>query len=168
MKKPSPSAIRAQLPLTARQQLDDLMSACNVCGRPSARLEAWREHDEHDHPRPELGAIVFLGADHRECHRILEEHPRLYAEIVGRPGHFPLLCGPCDHRRGLMCGHPRSTLNGGPGLGVRQAVAPGFAGVVCIRVRGGNMRPLRPAFECAGRVVAGVPQSMPPAPGARA
>lgn len=148
MSKPNVDAIRAALPLTRRHTRgDDPLAQCNICGQPSERLEAWREHNERDLPIEGPGALVFLGGDHPECRKALDEHPRLYDQRTGDPGTFPLLCGPCTLRRGLGCAHADLRSNGGAGLNVSL---DGYAIRVHIRGRGCQTL-LRSAVRCVGR-----------------
>lgn len=148
-------AIRRSKPLSIVPLTSDRMACCNVCGKPAEQLEAWRAHDERDLRIPGDGAIVFLGAGegHKDCHRKLDAHPRLFAEEEGLPGHLPRLCGPCVHRAGVRCTHPDAKQNGGAGLHLERE--GGFA-VVCFgRGRGGCQRVLRPALACAERTLKG-------------
>jgi hypothetical protein len=147
MKKPSPTAIRAAAPLTSRRRPEVEAFAC-TCGEPipDGKARAWREHDEHDRPIAGGDAIVFLADGHPGCKRELDAHPRLYAEVMGDPGTFPKLCGPCKLRQGHACSHPDLKSNGGPGLNVQ---IHGLPAIVC--GRGGCHVPVKHAVECAGR-----------------
>lgn len=147
-KKPSSIAISAATPLTkypARSH--DPITDCNLCGQPSTLLGAWREHDERDVPFESPEALVFIAADHPDCLKVMERHPRLYAEERGDPGHFPRLCGTCPRRSSLACTHPNLRANGGAGLFVvlddrfRNAILCG---------RGGRVRPIQHALQCEG------------------
>lgn len=148
MTKPNVAAIRAAEPLSKAwtRGYEPNAGHCNLCRMPSADLTVWREHDERDKPIAGCVALVFIGRDHAECLRRMNEHPRLYAEETGRPGHFPRLCGGCPWRRGWDCTHPKLKANGGPGLNVRLAgLAPGA--IICTR-GGGCVRPLVRAMKC--------------------
>ncbi len=154
MTKPNPAAIRAAVPLSARNHPRDAIAFCTVCARavdpadlPSA---VWREHDEADRPIPGREALIFLGAgrDHAKCRRELDAHPRLYAEEEGRPGYFPELCGPCKHRDGLACRHPDLKANGGEGLGVTMG---GPRVHISCRPRSQSHWTVRRPVKCAGR-----------------
>lgn len=112
-KKPVPSQIRAAPPLS--ETLSRQAFVC-ICGRPAERLRVWREHDDRDRPIEGDAALIFIGNDHEECIRRMEDHPRLYAEETGRPGLFPSLCGPCTYRAADRCTHPDLKANGGKGL----------------------------------------------------
>ena len=147
MKKPSTATIRTAVPLTARPERGaEPILACSVCGiavDPSdLPSEVWREHDEYDQLIAGSGALIFVGQGtaHVKCRTIVEDHPRLYRHEMGQPGHFPLLCGPCVHRKGLDCGHHDLKANGGGGLNI-----------VCVR---GGARPVPTALRCAGRELA--------------
>lgn len=161
MKKPSPAAIRDAVPLSRKLPvLEDHDFRCQVCGQPADTLQAWREHDERDRPLLGLTAVVLLGIgrDHTECRHELDAHPRLYAEETGQPGHFPLLCGPCDRRQGRTCTHPSTKANGGPGLLV-QLSDPLRGAIVCNA--GGRVYVTKRAMECAGRSVSGAARPSP-------
>lgn len=157
MKKPTAAAIRSAVPLTtiARGLGVDPLFVCGVCGLTvdpaDLPLTVWREHDERDKPIAGTGAIVFLGAGtaHAACKKRLDDHPRLYAEEAGAPGHFPGLCESCTNRRGLACSHPDLKANGGEGLRVSLNA---FAAIVCVR-GGGCHKPIAHAVRCAGRSV---------------
>ncbi|TAL29066.1 MAG: hypothetical protein EPN98_21735 [Phenylobacterium sp.] len=148
-KKPGPAEIAAATPLTkALQRPADPMTACNVCGLDSAELRAWREHDERDQPIEGIGALVFIGGDHPDCIKVMEIHPRLYAEVRGMPGYFPALCGPCVSRSGLACSHPDLKANGGAGLYVTLS---GFAAGAILCGRGGCRTMPTRATACVGQ-----------------
>jgi hypothetical protein len=155
VKKPSPSAIRAALPLTsiAVSKVTDRLFVCGVCGvavdPDDLPLTVWREHDEHDRPIPGNQAIVFLGpgSAHAACRKALDGHPRLYTEESGGPGHFPSLCGPCVHRDAIECRHPDKMASGGPGLAIHMQQ---LAAIVCSR-GGGCHSPVQHAVRCDGR-----------------
>src|SRR5690606_12037406 len=102
-----------------------------------------------DRPISGPGALVFLatGSAHAKCRRVLDTHPRLYVEDSGSPGAFPRLCGPCTHRRGVECGHPDLTANGGAGL---KITLTRLAAIVCSRGAGCHT-PIREAVSCVGR-----------------
>jgi hypothetical protein len=125
-----------------------------VCGREDEFLEPWREHDERDAPIAGAAAVVLLGSskDHDACHEVLKRHPRLYAPDMGSPGSFPVLCGPCDHRRGAGCAHPDLKANGGAGLRV-VANAPFGRMILCTR-ESGCLTPPKVAVTCDGQAVA--------------
>jgi len=153
--KPLSIAIRRSKPLSIVPLSADRMAVCNVCGKPAEQLEVWRAHDERDARIPGDAAILFLGAGeaHKDCHRKLDAHVRLFAEEDGVAGYLPRLCGPCTFRTGLRCTHPSAKANGGPGLHLERE--PNFA-IVCFgRGRGGCQRSLRPALTCAERIVKG-------------
>lgn len=151
-KKPTPSEIRAVLPLSKMcTRGEDPILVCGICGQKAEQLDAWIEHDEFDRPLldgPEH--LVFLGTDHAACNRQLTLHPRLYERVTGRPGTFPRLCGPCVNRRGFDCAHPKLKANGGPGLLV-QISDPLRGAIIC--GRGGRQRVLKPAVSCEGRTM---------------
>ncbi len=152
MKKPNASAIQKSEPLTPIEFHGD-PTRCNVCGAPSPELGIWRAHDERDQPIRSTGALIFLGNDHAACKKRLDDHPRLYAEEMGLPGHFPRLCGGCSFRAGLGCTHPKLKKNGGPGLNVQLS---GMFGNVIICRRGhGCERPLKTALSCEGQTLPG-------------
>ncbi len=160
MKKPSASAIRAAVPLTQRPERGaDPILVCSVCGRDvdpkDLPSEVWREHDERDKPIAGTDALIFLGQEkaHEACKKLLGAHPRLYSHEMGAPGHFPLLCGPCVHRKGLECTHRDLKANGGAGLKVNTTTWPPFT-IICIRGVGCT-KPIATARECAGRELAG-------------
>ena len=152
MSKPNVAAIRKALPLShqaLRNYRPGTSFVCDICELEAdpVLLLVWRECDERDRPIPGTSALVFIASDHKSCVAKMEKHPRLYEEVLGGPGHFPALCGPCAHRRGLACAHPGLTTNGGPGLAVGLS---GLNAIVC--ARGGGCRvPLKRAEKCAGR-----------------
>lgn len=151
MKKPSKAAIRGTLPLSRRPERgSDPVAYCNLCGLPSANLAIYREHDEHDQPLGDVRGYIYIAKDHPVCQREMELHPRLYAEVMGDPGTFPL-CGDCTHREAFRCRHPSLKANGGPGLQV--ILTDPFPGAICIRTRAGNMADgrMRRARECTGK-----------------
>lgn len=113
-KKPSVAAIMRGGYLTeyTRRPVDP-MSACNLCGEEASWLEAYREHDEQDHPIPGNDRILFIGYEHEQCEQRMIAHPRLYEEDTGEPGAFPRLCGDCAYRDGLRCTHRDLKANGG-------------------------------------------------------
>lgn len=154
MSKLTPAAIRCAPDLVAAAP-PDRITACNVCGRPSSQLSAWRAHDEFDRPIAGVGALIFLGTDHHACRKALDRHPRLYAEERGEPGTFPLLCGPCVHRRGTVC--PLARANGGPGITVSVDRFAGGGVIVCSR--GACSHPVSRAHACSGREVSGTATS---------
>lgn len=150
MKKPKPQEIAAVDPLTKSpaRQVDPILN-CNICGLESAKLRAWREHDERDKPIGGTGALVFIGGDHPSCIKAMDKHPRLYSEVRGMPGHFPALCGSCPSRTGLTCSHPDLKANGGPGLHVTLS-GYGADVIICRTGHGCHKMPTRATF-CAGR-----------------
>jgi len=155
LKKPNVAAIRAATPLTALPTRgDDPISCCNVCGQAAdpVLLQVWREHDEHDRPIGGDDALVFLmgGREHDRCRKILDEHPRLYAEEGGRPGSFPAICGACPFRSGTACTHPKLKTNGGPGLLVTLDRGA-FANAIICMGGGRRYRPIHRAIKCEGR-----------------
>lgn len=151
-RKQMDAEIAAAVPLSRwPKRPSDPMAGCNVCGQPAEEFEIFLEHGAGDLPPPEfarLSALVFLGIGHRECYKVLEKHPRLYARVRGNPGHFPLLCGPCTNREGLECKHPDLRANGGAGLSVnlsdplRGAILCGSRGRITVVTR---------AMSCVGR-----------------
>jgi hypothetical protein len=151
MKKPAASVIRSTVPLTQRPErgADPLAGHCNVCGLPAdpVLLQAWREHDERDLPIHGPDALVYLDSSHKDRKKILDDHPRLYAEDAGTPGAFPKICGPCVNRRGLGCAHPDLRANGGDGL--RVQISDPFRGAILCG-RHGQIRPVKHAFGCDG------------------
>lgn len=147
MSKTSRHAIAAAVPLTLHPKRPaDPITACNLCGAPSDSLSVWREYDVRDRPILGLGALVFMDRSHEACARDLDEHPRLYVEEMGAPGHFPLLCGPCTFRYRFECSHPKLRANGGAGLRVELHGLP----VIVCRRPGGCSVPLRVACTCEG------------------
>lgn len=155
-RKPTTAAIRGAAPLSLRKgelvtRLVHPVTACNLCGNPSAQLGLWRECDIDDRPIQSPTALVFIGQDHPACLREMEEHPRLYVEVQGMPGHFPLLCGPCRLRDGWSCRHEDLRSNGGKGLKVQiGGFLPGA--IICSRNGCGPVSTPR-AVECAGRAI---------------
>jgi len=155
VKKPKLNVIRDAVPLSASARHGrDPDFACDVCHAPAEQLEVWREHDEHDRPIPGTDALVYLGEGHPLCRIKLDDHPRLYAEVRGEPGSFPRLCGPCEHRDGLLCRHPDLKVNGGGGLMVH--LNNGIFAHVHICGAHGRIRPLHSAIRCAGRRLRGL------------
>ncbi len=148
MKKPSKTTIAQSPPLSVVPLTADRLAVCNVCGRPSEQLGAWRAHDERDVPIAGDRALVFVGVDHPACRKHLDEHPRLFGEEMGEPGHLPLLCGPCTHRAGLACQHPDLKSNGGPGLLI-DLHDPLHGAIICGAQ--GRIRLVRRALKCAGQ-----------------
>jgi hypothetical protein len=147
MRKPSVLEIRSARKLTdeARSEGRDVFS-CVGCGAATG-LTAWRECDEHD--REVEGAVVFLcpGA---ACRRRLNEHPRLYKQVTGGPGHFPGLCGGCGWRDGMLgCLHPDLKANGGGGL--RVEMSDPWRGAICVRTSRGQAPRVLEAVRCEGR-----------------
>lgn len=130
MKKPSAKAIAAAMPLTARRPVEPI-GVCNVCGQPSADLGLWVEHDTRDKPIKGTGAYVYIARDHDACYKAMADHPRLYVEIMGGPGHFAMCCGPCSNRDGWSCRHPDLKANGGPGLLVHLRWSVPYGAIVC-------------------------------------
>lgn len=157
MGKPTAAAIRSAESLTqeAKRFTNERTSICEVCGvavdPADLPLTVWREHDERDRPIAGTGAIVFLGQgrEHAACRKKLDDHPRLYSEESGAPGHFPALCGPCVHRDGLACRHPDLYANGGTGL---RITLTRLAAVICTRGAGCHS-PIQQAVACEGREV---------------
>lgn len=148
--KPTPSSIRRERPLSALIPKDaGLRFTCALCGRSSSKLGAWREHDERDRPLDGPLAVVFIGDDHPDCMKRMQEHPRLYAEETGDPGMFPRLCGDCPHRVGLACDHPDLKKNGGEGL--RVELDQGWAAHTIICGAHGRLRVVHHAVGCAGK-----------------
>jgi hypothetical protein len=78
-------------------------------------LLRWQECDHNDQPEPRLLALC------NKCSaRLIEQHPRLYRSIDPNapwPGCMRL-CIDCRYRQGVSCTHPKSKLNGGPGLAI--------------------------------------------------
>lgn len=148
MKKPSPAAIQAVPPLSAGRPPDPL-TVCNVCRKTAFELRVWREHDERDLPIDGDAALVFIGHDdaHKACLKKMDQHPRLYVEVMGSPGYFPAVCGPCKSRDGFRCTHPKLMKNGGPGLLVQLRPLVPFNAIVCPPPRGPKAR----AESCEGR-----------------
>lgn len=142
--------ILAAEPLVSLDFQGDL-TRCNICGDPSGELGVWRAHDENDRPIESQGALAFIGKDHPECLRRLDQHPRLYAEETGKPGHLPRLCGDCRHRSGFDCSHAKLKKNGGSGLYITLSgagIALRRAGVMCMK--GGRVGPNH-AEACEGK-----------------
>ncbi len=152
-KKPNASAIRSAPPLSSKPWHDPLIQ-CNVCGAEADSLTAWRTHDERDQPLEGVDALVFIGRDHPGCIKVMENHPRLFAEERGEPGHFVKLCGGCRNRVGLDCVHPKLKSNGGPGLLVQ--ISDPLRGVIVCTGRG-RMNVVKHAFACDGQSLAGEP-----------
>ena len=147
--------IRSEAPLTETPfRGSDPLACCNLCGVPAREYQAWREHDERDQPIPGDAALVFLGTGpaHIGCRTALENHPRLYAEERGNPGHFPRLCSRCAFRDWLACTHPDLKANGGAGLSVGL---DSMAMVVCVKTAHGSARPLSQALSCKGQTLPG-------------
>jgi hypothetical protein len=156
LKKPNRETILAAVPLSRHASRGrDPIKVCGVCGvevdPQDLASSVWREHDDIDRPIGGNEALVFIGpsATHAACKKVLEKHPRLYAEVTGDPGCFPRLCGPCVHRDGLNCKHPNLAANGGPGLEVQ--LSGGFPPGTIVCTRRGMLQPVRNAVECAGR-----------------
>lgn len=146
MGKPSIEKIRTAVPLSQLPTVgDDPITVCNICGLEAEQLGLWREHDERDQPTKKL---VFIGATpaHADCRKVMERHPRLYAEEYGRPGYFPTLCGGCVYREGWRCNHADLTTNGGQGLKVTLS---GMNAILCGPK--GCQSGLRAALKCDGR-----------------
>jgi hypothetical protein len=149
--KPDLARIRLAVPLSRLLPPEfDRVRVCNVCRLPSTKLEAWRECDERDRPKPGDDAIVYIATDHPQCIRDMEAHPRLYEPVPGDPGHFPL-CGDCTLRQGMSCTHPALRANGGAGLNVTLT---GIGGIVCTRGPSRCRSLLKQAVKCVGKVVA--------------
>lgn len=144
--KPSPAEIKAADPLYRRDVADPIY-CCNVCGQPSAELDAYQAHDGYDNPLPTPSSVGFIGHDHPTCLRKMQEHPRLYAHVTGSPGYFGRLCGPCRHRDGYRCTNPQAKMNGGPGLIATPDVP--FTAIVCSRGRSSKL--VRTILGCSGR-----------------
>lgn len=151
MTKPSPPQIHDAEPLSASpHRVPDVMALCHICGVAAREMRLFRECDERDKPFPGDAFLIFIGTDHAECYRKLDQHPRMYLEQRGDPGRFPRLCGPCVHRERLRCTNPQLGANGGPGLRV------GLSGlgtmVACIR---GGALPPPEALDCEGQRLPG-------------
>lgn len=147
----TPTKIREALPLTDLRpdlRASDRMARCNLCGAPNVGdLYVWRECDELDRPTPGLDAVLLVCSS-ATCAATINNHPRLYIQDrLGAPGHFPVLCGDCEHRDGLTCRHPDLRTNGGPGLLVKL---DRDHAIVCTRGRGGCQTPKPRAVACAG------------------
>ena len=87
-------------------------SFCQNC-RATDRVGIWIEHDAADQPTAILISLCRRCAD-----RIIEPHPRLYAEA---PVNAPIpgamaICADCIHRDGLRC--RQAKVHGGPGITV--------------------------------------------------
>lgn len=123
-------------------------SSCGV-GAEDAELTVWRECDDAD--RPTSTVIVLCPPC---AGRIIEPHPRLYqATDISRgephPGAMPT-CDDCSHRRGLVCGSPLLTANGGAGLPLRYPEP--IRGFACRRGGGGGaFTSWRGPVECKGK-----------------
>lgn len=145
--------IAAATPLSRSMMCpSDRLAGCNVCGKPAEEFDLYLEHGAGDLPPPEdqrRAALVYLGRDHRDCLKVLEAHPRLYAQVRGDPGHFPLLCGPCQNRREMSCTHPDLKANGGAGLNV--SLLDPLRGVIACNSRG-RIKVVHTAMNCVGRV----------------
>ncbi len=153
-KKPSAAVIVASAPLSTKPWHDPLIQ-CNVCGAETDSLTAWCTHDERDQPIEGNEALVFIGRDHPGCIKIMENHPRLFTEERGEPGHFPKLCGGCRNRVGLECVHPKLKSRGGPGLLV-QISDPLRGAIVC--GSRGRINVVKHAFACEGQTLPGEPK----------
>lgn len=150
-RSPGVDAVRAVPALSlARARHPDPLASCNICDFASEHLGAWREHDEWDVPVQGAAALVYIGKDHPKCIKVMESHPRLYAEDAGLPGSFPRLCGPCVLRKGLACTHQDLKANGGAGLKVSLTNAFGGA-ILC--GPGGCRVALREAMGCDGQML---------------
>lgn len=153
-RKPTLAQVRAARPLSDGYRTEPGKPfACSVCGQPSSKLQFWRECDERDRP---IDRGIFLGGDHRDCRRTLDQHPRLYVHETGDPGFFPRLCGDCKFRHlddiEGGCTHPDLKMNGGQGL--RVDLTDPMRGVIC--ALGGDGKPVRitrEALACVGREV---------------
>lgn len=159
MKKPNVAAIRVAVPLSKLPTRPrDPILRCNICGEePStmgpgsteSTMLLYREHDEYDKSLDGESARVYVDGSHKACEKALRDHPRLYTLEMGRPGHFPKLCGDCTFRKADACSHPDLKANGGPGLSV---TLDGLGvSVVCLRGPGYGGRPPVDAVKCAGR-----------------
>jgi hypothetical protein len=149
-RKPTRQTILATVRISDRPERGaDPLRQCNVCGTPSREMTVWREHDERDRPIEDARRVVYLGKDHSECRAYLDDHPRLYSEIMGDPGSFPI-CGDCLHRSGFRCGHPDLKVNGGDGL--RIELSDPFRGAVCVLTSASNIADgrMRRAIRCVG------------------
>jgi hypothetical protein len=105
----------------------DRCRSCGSCGD----LATWQEHDDADRPE---GVYLVLCTPCSD--RIIEPHPRLYAQVDPNrplPG-VMALCIDCRHRDGIRCGHPGSLANGGPGIAI--TVPRPFTAHICARGRG--------------------------------
>lgn len=152
MPKPTAARIRNALPLSQRLERGaDPLRQCGLCGLPSVDLRVYREHNEHDRPLAAASALVFLGRDHPSCMQAMEAHPRLYAEEMGEPGHFPAVCDVCTFRSGLQCTPHDLRANGGVGLRV-ELTDPFRGAILC--GRRGAIRPVRRALACVGQTLA--------------
>lgn len=100
---------------------DDKMSRCQLCGTSYddiCEIRVWEEMGDEDESEHDPKFIVV---GQKCCKHKIVDHPRLYKEVawgLGRPGSFPLLCGPCKNRSQLRCLHPKTKQNGGEGLNV--------------------------------------------------
>ena len=103
---------------------------CQLCGFSDDDIvyfRMWYECDEHDHVEQPVRVLVACDPEKSKtkghpCWKAIEDHPRLYWEVewgLGEPGHFMLLCGDCQHRKGAACTHPDLKTNGGEGLMVQ-------------------------------------------------
>jgi hypothetical protein len=144
--KPPAKVIRSSEPLPSREVKDPLL-VCNVCNRPAGELRAWQAHDDRDLPLPLPASAVYIGHDdeHAGCRKKMDDHPRLYAEVMGAPGWFPI-CGACPHREKLACRHPKLKKNGGPGLLVKLRPTVPFGAIICPPPAGPKAR----ATSCEG------------------
>lgn len=109
---------------------------CQACGSQEEELQRWAEHDDNDKVLDPPAIVVLC----KGCaKRIINPHPRLYAEIHTNhpaPGSMRHLCLWCEHRDGLDCTHPKLKRNGGPGLVITTAQP--FSGHVSCRGQGGR------------------------------
>lgn len=139
---------------------NDTFKRCQLCGHESddiCEFRFWRECDENDEPEP---YNILITCRKQECFRQIEEHKRLYIEMVwgtGQPGHLSLLCGDCSHRKGTRCTHPDLKANGGEGLELAMSGDPVNNAFICYHnpddETGFGMtcrQPIPPFIRCAG------------------
>lgn len=162
-RKPAPSTIAKAGRLTLLRDNealpDDRLLCCNLCGLPAFNLRLVRECDDNDRPKPGDDALLYVGAEHAQCSKLLDDHARLYIDEAGEPGKFGL-CADCTQRgaNALKCLSPFLKTNGGPGLTVTVDHLPG---IICRRTRGKCDRESRQAVKCSAKRVWGQEEQNP-------
>ena len=122
----------------------DTFLRCQLCGYVSNDICEFRmlqECDDEDNVEP---YNVLVICDTEKCWSVIRRHPRLYRTVPwgqGQPGHFMLLCGPCQYRDVSKCSHLDLKINGGEGLNLyKDTSLPNV--IVCYHdeTREGGMR----------------------------